>query len=329
MKFPWVMLQRQMGDYTRKSYKVVLTGATGFIGRHLQNKLLDRGHKCTAYIRTRSKYSDSISSGIKIIEGELTDLQALTIALSDADFVIYCAGSVRGLTTDDFQVANVDGLRNIVEATKNHRKCRFILISSLAASKPYISNYARSKRAGEKVLLGRAGLEWVIFRPPAIYGPGDREMKPIFRMIRSGLAPLIGPKEQRLSLLYVEDFANAVVDAVEKFDQCGGKIYEIDDGRPLGYSWFDIIAGARGNCHPVVKIRISPKLLFYIAVINEHVAKTLNYRPMLTVGKVREIHEQEWLCDNGDFTAATGWQAKFCLEEGLKLTFNRHHQRGS
>ena len=113
------MLQRQMGDGFGKPYKIVLTGATGFIGRHLQNTLVGRGYRCTAYIRPQTKYADSIVAGVEIVKGELTDHNALKAVLSDADFVVYCAGSVRGITQDDFRAANVDGLRNVVWSLNN------------------------------------------------------------------------------------------------------------------------------------------------------------------------------------------------------------------
>ena len=126
-----------------------------------------------------------------------------------------------------------------------------------------------------------------------------------------------------MSLLYVEDFANAVADSVKKFDECVGGIYEIDDGTLEGYSWCDIIEATRRSYQPVISIRIAPRLLSCLATINETLAKFLNYSPMLTVGKVKEIREERWLCENSEFTAATGWEPKYSLKDGLELTFKR------
>ena len=302
--------------------RIVLTGATGFIGYHLQRELIACGHEIVALVRPHSNRSSHIVPGVKTCSASLTDGGDLEQAVAAADLVIYCAGSIRGRNAADFVQANVNGVRALAEAAvRGMPNPRLLLISSLAASLPNLSDYAFSKHAGEEIVRATAGLDWVIVRPPAVYGPGDREMRPVFKAIRCGLGITTGPWEQRLSLLYVADLACAVAAIVGQYNKCAMQLFEIDDGRRDGYGWPDIIAATRGLI-PVLPVPIPRFILVAAARANLKLADLCGYAPMLTPGKVRELSHTSWLCNNLPLTARTNWVPRVQLNEGVRETFS-------
>lgn len=302
--------------------RIVLTGATGFIGYHLQRELIACGHEIVALVRPHSNRSSHIVPGVKVHRASLTDRGDLEQAVAGADLAIYCAGSVRGRSATDFAPANVDGVRALAEAAvRAMPDPRLLLISSLAASVPQLSDYAFSKYAGEEIVRATAGLDWVIVRPPAVYGPGDREMRPLFKAIRCGLGIITGPWEQRLSLLFVADLARAVAAIAGQFNKCSKQLFEIDDGRRDGYGWPDIIAATRGVI-PVLPVPIPRFVLAAAARANLKLAELFGYSPMLTPGKVRELSHTSWLCNNLPLTAQTNWVPRVQLNEGVRATFS-------
>ena len=300
--------------------RVALTGATGFIGRALQCELLGAGHAISVFVRPGSSNRQFIDPRATAIEVALDDRPELAAALADVEVIIYCAGSVRGCDFDDFVPANINGINVICDVLAGRPEARLLLISSLAATRPHLSHYARSKFEGERVLERHPGLAWTIFRPPAVYGPGDVELMPLFRAIRLGLAMLIGPRLQRLSLLHVEDLTRAVVAWLDAGNRCKQRCYAIDDGRTDGYTWPDIVRAVRGDRF-VVQLVIPRFLISAIAHVNLKFARWFSRAPMLTPGKLRELSETSWLCDNSPFVADTGWCPRITLEEGVRQLF--------
>ncbi len=310
-----------MDERSRLKSAVALTGATGFIGHELQSQMLAAGYHVRALVRPDSQHRSQLLAGIHAVDVALTDKRKLVSALDGVAMVVHCAGAVRGAVPSDFANANIDGVRHLcLAAAAQSTPPHILLISSLAASRPQLSNYAHSKFEGEQVLRSMASLSWTILRPPAVYGPGDREMLPLFRAIRAGLALILGPSAQRLSLLHVEDLGRAVLACIDHQSVCSGLIFELDDGQERGYSWRDIISAARGVM-PVCELHVPRSLLLALARLNLRLCALFGRAPMLTPGKVRELSEPSWLCDNSDLHAATGWVPQIPLRAGLRRMF--------
>lgn len=304
------------------SAPVLLTGATGFIGRHIQRALLDAGQRVRIVLRPQSPHRAHADPRSELIECSLEDTVGLARAVSGVRAVVYCAGSVRGRRLEDFLPANVDGVQNTLEALSgSHDSPPFLLISSLAASRPELSHYASSKHMGEQAVLGQNFVPWTILRPPAVYGPGDVEMLPVLKMARRGLVAHPGPADQRLSLLYCEDLATAVRAWLDSWPRCAGMTCAIDDGRSEGYDWPAIIQ-ACGNLR-YRSFRIPFPLLAGVARFNLWASRLAGYAPMLTPGKVRELTQPHWLCDNTAFVQATGWQPRTGLACGVRLSLGQ------
>ena len=143
--------------------------------------------------RTPGRAQHLASQGVSLVEGDLDDNAALQQLVSGAAAVIHAAGAVRGSSQQDFDHINVTGTAHLLAAiTAQAEPPRLLLLSSLAAREPGLSWYAASKRAGEALLGSHPDLDWLVLRPPAVYGPGDREMLPVFEAMARGIAPVPG-----------------------------------------------------------------------------------------------------------------------------------------
>lgn len=308
--------------------ELALTGATGFIGATLLSHLTGAGWHVRALYRPRNGRVPPSLPGVQWLPGNLEDEDALGALVAGTDAVIHCAGAVRGAGRADFDRVNVDGARRVaLAAARQAQTPRFLLLSSLAARVPELSHYAGSKWRGEcAVQAASESMRWTVLRPPAVFGPGDRELLPLFRCIANGFAPLPAGANGRFSLIYVEDLATAVVRWLAA-DAGYGQTFELDDGHPGGYDWgtvLDIGGRVLRGGRTVRRVPIPVPLLNFAALANLAAARLLGYAPMLTTGKVREITHPDWLCENNGFTQITGWQPTFGLERGLACIFGKN-----
>jgi nucleoside-diphosphate-sugar epimerase len=301
---------------------VALTGGTGFIGRAVIRRLLQERVRIRALVRPSSISSCFEASGLSWICGELVSDESLRRLLDGASVVIHCAGSVRGAAEADFVPVNVSAVEKIVQVVRDSTDPRrFLLISSLAARTPELSPYAASKRRGEEVLRSTAqGIDWTILRPPAVYGPGDRELLPLLQWMQRGLLFVPGGGSGRFSMIFIADLTEAILTWLKGGAGTGG-CFELHDGKTGGYCWEEVRETAADLYQRAVhRIDIPRGLLETAAQLNAAAARVMGYRPMLTPGKVRELCHDNWVCDNADFSSATGWQPGVELREGLLRT---------
>ena len=170
-------------------------------------------------------------------------------------------------------------------------------------------------------------MAWTVFRPSAVYGPGDRELLPVFRWMDKGIAPILGSGNGRFSMLYVWDLAEAVVHWLDQ-NSCQARKFELHDGHKDGYSWHDVIETMKQiRSKPIIRLKIPVVLAKSLGTINLLAARAFGYAPMLTPGKVRELGHANWVCDNKIFSDATGWKPRFSLAEGLKYTLQSHNSQ--
>ncbi len=301
---------------------IAVTGATGFIGRMLVRRLRAAGWSVRLLVRPDSIPTLSSPPTSETVTGSLEDPVALEQLVNGVYAVIHCAGAVRGKTFEDFSQVNVEGVKRLVRAALNQSNTpRFLSLSSLAAREPQLSHYASSKQLGEQALAeAGSSMEWVALRPPAVYGPGDREMLPLFQWMGRGIAPILGEPLARLSLLYVEDLTAAILTWLDS-GGCKSGVYEITDTQANGYSWEEVTARVSALLsRRLIRIPLNEPLLRALARLNLLGARMLGYAPMLTPGKVREIRHPDWVGNNGELTAALGWTPTYSLEDGLRAT---------
>ena len=304
---------------------IALTGATGFVGAELAKQLASKGCRIQALIRPASAWKRPADLAVKWVEGDLADPGSLRRLVDGATTVIHCAGVVRGATGEQFNRVNADGLARLVRAAAAQQPApRFLLISSLAAREPHLSHYAASKRLGEKVLVEKSEqLPWTIYRPCAIYGPGDKELLPVFKWMARGIAPILGSGHARFSLLYVKDLTAAIIEWLE-CNSCISDTFELHDGHPGGYSWHDVVNTFKHlRTKSVISIKLPMVLVRLVSAVNLLASRAFSYAPMLTPGKVCELSHSDWVCDNTALSSATGWAPRILLPEGLQKTLGR------
>ncbi|MGJ8523820.1 3 beta-hydroxysteroid dehydrogenase/Delta 5--_4-isomerase [Carnimonas sp. R-84981] len=302
---------------------VALTGATGFIGSTLISRLSLEGYRVRALYRPRPGRQLPAGNHVEWIAGGIDSAASLDTLLDGASAVIHCAGAVRGASREDFDAVNVAGMQAVAEACLRAGGLRLLSLSSLAAREPQLSHYAASKREGERVLAQYSdSLAWIALRPPAVYGPGDREMLPLFQGMQRGWALIPGSGAGRLSLIYVDDLVAAMLAwLVSDSPQCG--VYEVDDGQPDGYDWNTIIETVSQVCRrkrPIRRVRVPSALLKGIAAGNQAAARLFRYAPMLTPGKVGELTHSDWVCDSAPFRHISNWSPQVRFAAGLAKT---------
>lgn len=299
---------------------VAVTGAGGFIGAALCRCLVERGYRLRALYRRPPPRDSLPRDGVMPIQGDLSDRSSLARLLEGASHVVHCAGLVKAARPRRFGQVNVVGTRNLLEqVARVAPQARGILVSSLAARHPLLSPYAHSKAAAEWILRQEyPQLRWSVVRPPATYGPGDRELAKLWGSMRRGLLPVPGDGNQKVSLIHVADLVAAVACLLEVPAGSADPI-ELHDGTPGGYRWVDIarcgeaVFGRRVNI-----FRCPAGVLHSVAYANLGLARLLHYAPMLTPGKVRELLHPDWVCGNESMSICTAWYPRWSLKEGLQ-----------
>ena len=296
---------------------VALTGASGFIGRTLAHQVTEAGWQVRALVRSPSKVSRTLPASTEIIQGDLNNRDSLLHLVENCESVIHVAGATRGISRGDFQTINVQGTANLIQACKAQGHLpKFVLLSSLAAREPSLSPYAWSKREGEKLLLKEGeNLQWLILRPPAVYGPHDKNLLPLFHMLQKGVGLQLNHDTARFSLIHVDDVARAVIHWLKKGSPLSST-FEIDDGHPKGYSWPEVFRLVNPNLR--LRIRVPSFFLSSTACINEKLGSLLRYTPLFTRGKVAELQHDDWVCDSQSAREQLGWTPDVSLQEGLR-----------
>ncbi|WP_300574692.1 NAD(P)-dependent oxidoreductase [Phenylobacterium sp.] len=265
---------------------VTVTGATGFLGRYLVPALAAEGWRIRVLARRDVINPLWRHLEVEVVPGDLGDDRALDGACAGADVVIHGAGLIKARSRAAFFTVNEQGARRVAERARG----AVLLISSLAAREPGLSDYAASKRAGETAARAVLGERLTIVRPPALYGPGDSETLPLFQLAAaSPILPLLDPKA-RMAMMHVEDAARQIAALA---GQAGGRTVSLSDPRPQGYGWREVFQTAADafGLRPRFQ-RIPNAVLGAVAMMGTLWAG--RSAPMLTFGKLRELTHLDW-----------------------------------
>ncbi len=236
--------------------KVLVTGASGFLGSHVAEQLASEGHEVRLLLRRTSNRRFLTGFPFEEATGDVTRASSLPAAVAGMDAIVHSAGLVKARNEAEFHAVNGEGTANLLAAITQAAPTlkRFVHVSSLAAHGPSddgaarpadaranpVSAYGRSKLAGERfVRESRIAARAVIFRPPVIYGPRDPALVPFFRLSRMRVAPLLIGGHNQISIVYVDDVARAIVQATTAEADISGKTYCPEDGRV--HTWRDLL----------------------------------------------------------------------------------------
>jgi nucleoside-diphosphate-sugar epimerase len=294
-----------------------LTGGTGFIGRAVARRMTAAGWRLRLLTRSPPLHPQLADIAFEAVPGDLGDARSLERLVESVDVLVHCAGITKARAGASYGEVNAGGagrLGQAVAAKAPH--ARVVAVSSMAAREPHLSSYAHSKAAGEEEL--RRALppttQLVVMRPAAVYGPWDRDTLEIFRLVGAGIAPLLNAAEASVSLVHIDDVADAIVAACD--DAVPGGTYEVADERE-GYCWtelMDALQAAVGVPRPA-RMRVPRLALLALAGMAE---LTTRIRPTaLSFGKVREILHPDWSCHPEQRLARETWHARISLDVGL------------
>ncbi|WP_284734627.1 NAD-dependent epimerase/dehydratase family protein [Sphingosinicella terrae] len=302
----------------RNTATLAVTGGTGFVGAHLMRVARAGGLSVRALTRKWRPPEE----GVDWIEGALDRPDSLARLCAGADAVIHVAGLINAATRDAFDSVNVGGTANMVDAARHAGLRRFVHVSSLAAREPDLSDYGWSKARSERVVAA-SGLDWTIIRPPAVYGPGDRETFELFRMARRGLVAL--PPRGRFSVIHVEDLCRLILAVIDEPDT-HFETYEPDDGTDEGWDHRHFartlgrVLGKRPATLPM------PKLVMQGASRVERLVR--RDRAKLTADRVRYFCHPDWVVTARHRPPESLWKPEIRTPTGLKDTAEWYKAQG-
>lgn len=295
----------------------VITGASGFIGRWLVPELARCGWRLRLLLRRDPVAPEWQHLRPEIVAGTLADPAALADLVEGAALVVHAGGLIKAATRRQFFEVNRDGTAAIAQAARAAvPDAHFMLVSSIAAREPGLSDYAASKSAGESAVRATFGPRATILRPPAVYGPGDRESLRFFQVARHRYVPVPGPADARAAMIHVQDLARLLA-ALAAAGPAGATLTAAD-ARPQGYRRDEIFraaARAVGNDSPRL-LRAPGPLLRTVALAGD-IARLFGRPAMLSSQKLREIRHPDWSVPAEEVARAPGWSPAFGLQDGF------------
>jgi nucleoside-diphosphate-sugar epimerase len=297
--------------------RLAVTGGTGFVGAHLIDVALAEGHEVVALTRREQPERSRLSW----IPGSLEDTGALERLVDGADAVIHVAGVINANATG-FEKGNVAGTLAMLAAATAGGVRRFVHTSSLAAREPKLSQYGASKAKAEELVHG-SGLDWAIVRPPAVYGPGDKETLELFRMAKLGV--MLMPPKGHMSVIHVNDLARLLI-ALAAPNAPSSVLVEADDGKQGGWTHREFaraLARAVGTSPAIVA---APGLFLRVAARADQLFR--GPRAKLTVDRAAYFSHRNWVVEPKRACPPELWQPRIATTDGLAQTADWYRDKG-
>ncbi|MGZ3757368.1 MAG: NAD-dependent epimerase/dehydratase family protein [Mucilaginibacter sp.] len=316
--------------------RVLITGASGFVGYHLINEALQNNLEVYAAIRKSSSVEHLKGLDVKFVYLDFENVDSLIQELQERQYhyIIHAAGSLRALTPAEYDHINADYTYNLAHAAAIAGQTfkKFVLISSLAAVGPLnilngiitedtvpkpITAYGKSKLLAESRLQSFTDLNYTILRPTAVYGPRDKDIFIFLKQVAKGIEPYIGRIDQKLSFIYVGDLARAAIKALH----CGSrKPYILSDGN--FYNRYQLANITKSILSvKTVKFHIPVKFVKMVAVVAEKVSYLTNKAPVINPEKLDELKAINWSCAIEPAINDLSYRPLFNLQDGLKQAF--------
>jgi nucleoside-diphosphate-sugar epimerase len=310
---------------------MLITGATGFIGKNLVPKLC-RDIRLKILARKTSNLTHfTRSRNIQIVFGDLEKNQGLPEALEAVDTVVHCAARTIGKDFSEYYRTNTLGTLHLVQAMQHTGVRRIVFLSSHAACGPTrdmkiideqvlprpVSHYGKSKELAENIIKN-SGLDHIILRPAAVYGPYDTDVLKYIKLVNTGICPIVGFGEKYVNLLHVDDLVRLITNIVhtQAFTQ---KTYFVHDGQSYAYSTvLKTIADILETRYCIVRIPVGIALMVglgYDVFVRE------NYRTVWR-DKVRELAGTHWLCCQNEVSQDFNFVPHYDLSRGMKQTID-------
>jgi dihydroflavonol-4-reductase len=323
--------------------RIFLTGATGFIGGFLAQKLFEDRHNLVCLVRKSSNLQWIKDLDCEFCYGLLGQPDSYISALKDCEYVFHLAGVTKAIKSEDYFTGNVLAtqklLETIIKANTNLK--RFLFVSSQAAIGPSpteqplgedaayhpVTDYGRSKMEAEQIVRQNIpNVPVTIIRPPSVYGPRDTDVYHFFRFLKKGINPMVGKADQLVSLVYVEDLVQGIIDAAFS-DNTKAQIYFLCEKKPS--RWSDVAQiSSKILERNYTTIHLPLPLAVGVASIFELSSKITRKPTILNRQKINEIKYQYWTVSSDRARRDFSYQTNFPLEIGIKKTIDwyiNHH----
>lgn len=320
----------------KKGKHILITGATGFVGNHLVEKALEEGYTVHALVRNPAKVFQR--KNINYLFADITSYKEVYEALSllknggmMPDYIIHAAALTKSNSRSRIETVNYLGTDILYQCLKklNYRPEKIIFLSSLAAGGPEksdhhislsnenpVTTYGKSKLKAEKMVLN-SSLNTVIIRPTAVYGPGDKDLYSVFKLINTNFNPLLGSHRQQLTFIYVTDLVNLIFSALESGQ--AGKIYFATDGFVYDKTDFPKIVAKKLNKKPVT-FTIPLAAVKLLAILSQGLSLAAGKTSSLNLEKYKELVAESWMCDAETTFSDLNYRPAFNLERGIGET---------
>ena len=318
--------------------KVLITGASGFIGSFLVEEALKKGCDVYAGIRKSSDLKYLTNPKIKFIYIDFSNKESLKkqlVKIDRFDFIIHCAGVTKTCNKKLFDIVNYQYTKNLVEALQEISMVpeKFIFVSSLAAYGPGqkgielikltdtpkpVSYYGKSKLKTEQYIKSLKDFPYLIFRPTGVYGPREKDYYVMYKSIKQGIETYINTKKQLISFIYVKDLSRLIVGALNS--EIINKSYFVSDLNEYTSQEFNWLIKKKLTKKTIILV-FPGFLVRIIAFINENISCLFSSKiPTLNIEKFKEISQKNWLCDSSALVTDFNFRPEYNLSKGLDET---------
>ncbi|MCX6625726.1 MAG: NAD-dependent epimerase/dehydratase family protein [Acidobacteria bacterium] len=327
-----------------RNCRILVTGATGFIGSHLCERLISEGAHVRCLVRpiTSRGHRFLPPSGASPILGNLVSGSGLESAVEGVDIIFHLAGVTKALRAADYYAGNCQSTENLLRACeRSYVRPRFIHISSLAAAGPSpnstpvresdephpVSDYGRSKLQAETAVRNSAlASRATVVRPPVVYGPRDADVFEAFRAISRGYMVHIGSGESYFSFIHVWDLVDGLVQ-LAYLDSAGGRTYHLANPKPISWREFAEVS-ARIMMRGVKVLNVPLQAALLVGYCADFAARVRRRPNILSAEKVREAAHRYWTCDTSLAESELGYKPELSFREGATSTLAWYREEG-
>lgn len=321
-----------------KGKKILVTGASGFVGGFLVEEAISRGLEVHSAVRKSSNTEILDQLDTFLVYFDFKDIEAMADILKQGsyDYIIHNAGLTKAKAKEAYFEVNEQYLKNLIEAIRKAdlQLDKFLFVSSLAAygsadhqlekivkenSTPHpVTHYGRSKLAAEQYLIKQKDIPYNIIRPTAVYGPREYDLLTVYQTLAKRIDAYVGISRQKLTFIYVKDLVRAMIDVLLSDHE--DTAYFITDGNTYSAQKLSAIVKKELGINWTIPIKLPIFLVQIIAFLSEKFAGLSGKYPPLNIEKVNELRARNWSCDISALQSDIGFRAKYDLSRGLKKT---------